>query len=212
MDELDALKQHWKSNTEIATEKKMSQKDIYIMLRHNSSSILRTLWYISIAELVIFTTLSLLPLFSNAYKVRFENTTLNKDVVNALNFTSLIIVIVFVFILYKSYKSISVTDTSKKLMHSILTTIKTVNYYVIANLILAFIITVSLFYQNIYSSQKIAEHSAQYTLTNWIVLIGSGLIATIGFMAIIWLFYKLLYGRLTKQLKANYNELLELKH
>lgn len=212
MDELDALKQHWKSNTEIATEKKMSQKDIYIMLRHNSSSILRTLWYISIAELVIFTTLSLLPLFSNAYKVRFENTTLNKDVVNALNFTSLIIVVVFVFILYKSYKSISVTDTSKKLMHSILTTIKTVNYYVIANLILAFIITVSLFYQNIYSSQKIAEHSAQYTLTNWIVLIGSGLIATIGFMAIIWLFYKLLYGRLTKQLKANYNELLELKH
>lgn len=212
MDELDALKQHWKSNTEIATEKKMSQKDIYIMLRHNSSSILKTLWYISIAELVIFTTLSLLPLFSNAYKVRFENTTLNKDVVNALNFTSLIIVVVFVFILYKSYKSISVTDTSKKLMHSILTTIKTVNYYVIANLILAFIITVSLFYQNIYSSQKIAEHSAQYTLTNWIVLIGSGLIATIGFMAIIWLFYKLLYGRLTKQLKANYNELLELKH
>lgn len=212
MDELDALKQHWKSNTEIATEKKMSQKDIYIMLRHNSSSILRTLWYISIAELVIFTTLSLLPLFSNAYKVRFENTTLNKDVANALNFTSLIIVVVFVFILYKSYKSISVTDTSKKLMHSILTTIKTVNYYVIANLILAFIITVSLFYQNIYSSQKIAEHSAQYTLTNWIVLIGSGLIATIGFMAIIWLFYKLLYGRLTKQLKANYNELLELKH
>lgn len=209
MDELDKLKQHWKANSD-TLDKKLSKKDLYAMLRKSSSSILKTLFYISIIEFCVFSSISLIPLFNSSYRNRLETVYANNTVINAITFLSVGVILLFVALLYKNYKSLSVTDNAKKLMENILKTIKTVKYYVIYNLVLGFIIMVSMYYQITHNDPTIVEKLETLGTTKWALFIGSMAISTILFLAFVWLFYKLLYGRLIKRLKGNYSELLKL--
>ena len=59
MDELDILKNDW--NKDNSNYKKLSAQDIYPMLHKKSSSIAKTLFYISIAELIFWIIVSFLP-------------------------------------------------------------------------------------------------------------------------------------------------------
>jgi uridylate kinase len=62
MDELDLLKKDW--NKEPSSTNKVSVKDIYAMLHKKSSSIVKTLFYISIAELVFWIFINTIPYFT----------------------------------------------------------------------------------------------------------------------------------------------------
>lgn len=62
MDNLDLLKKDW--NKSQPGDKQFSAKDIYAMLHKKSSSIVKTLFYISIAELVFWIVLNNLPFFA----------------------------------------------------------------------------------------------------------------------------------------------------
>lgn len=209
MDELDKLKQHWKANTD-TVDKKLSKNDLYAMLRKNSSSILKTLFYISIIEFCVFSSLSLIPLFNSSYRNRLETVYANNTAINAITFLSIGVILLFVFLLYINYKSLSVTDNAKKLMENILKTIKTVRYYVVYNLALGFILMVSMYYQITHNDPIIVEKLANAGTSKWALFIGVMAISTLLFLAFVWLFYKLLYGKLIKKLKGNYNELLKL--
>lgn len=210
MDELDFLKQHWNNNSDPILEKKMSKNDIYSMLHKNSSSILKTLFFISLFEFILFATLSILPLFFPSYKQHLEEDYFPNSVTYLITSISLAIIIVFVFLLHKSYKSISVTDHAKQLMENILKTIKTVNYYVIYNLVLAFLIMIIGSYQITHNNTEIAEKIALFSPMQWYSFIGAMILTTFAFVLLIWGFYKLLYGKLIKRLKGNYEELLKL--
>lgn len=212
MDELDFLKQHWNSSSSPIEERTMSKNDIYAMLRKNSSSILKTLFYISIFEFVLFSGLSILPLLFPSYQQHLKDGYFPNSITYLITGISLLVIIVFVFLLHKSYKSISVTDHAKKLMENILKTIKTVNYYVIYNLVLAFLIMIFGLYQKTHNNNEIADKITHFTTTEWYLFIGTMVLTTLGFLLLIWGFYKLLYGRLIKRLKSNYNELLKLEH
>ena len=52
MDELDLLKKDWNKETK---DSRLTAKEIYPMLLKKSSSIVKTLFYISVAELVFWT-------------------------------------------------------------------------------------------------------------------------------------------------------------
>lgn len=212
MDELDFLKQHWNNDSASIKEKTMSKNDIYTMLHKNSSSILKTLFYISVFELVLFTSLSILPLFSSSYKQHIEDDYFPSIITYSVTGISLLIIFIFVFLLRKSYTSISATDHAKKLMEDILKTINTVNYYVIYNLALAFLIMITGLYQITHNNAEIADKIAHFSTTQWYLFLGAMVLTTLAFVALIWGFYKLLYGRLIKRLKGNYNELLKLEH
>lgn len=212
MDELDFLKQHWNSSSNPIEERTMSKNDIYAMLHKNSSSILKTLFYISIFEFVLFSGLSILPLLFPSYQQHLKDGYFPNSITYLITGISLLVIIVFVFLLHKSYKSISVTDHAKKLMENILKTIKTVNYYVIYNLVLAFLIMIFGLYQKTHNNNEIADKIDHFTTTEWYLFIGTMVLTTLGFVLLIWGFYKLLYGRLIKRLKGNYNELLKLEH
>ncbi|WP_299112712.1 hypothetical protein [uncultured Winogradskyella sp.] len=209
MDELELLKKDW--NKEKATYKSFSDSDIYPMLQKKSSSIVKTLFYISIAELGFWILVNTLPYFiSEAYREKL-NTSYENPLFMALSILSFVVILVFIYLLFKSYKSISITDNAKKLMESILRTRKVIKYYVIYNLVMIFIsIPLSLYFefnQNTVFHDQVASMNSTQTIKLYVVTV----FITGIFLLVFWLFYKLLYGILLKRLNRNYDELKKLE-
>ena len=136
MDELDILKKDW--NKEKPEHKKLSATEIYPMLHKKSSSIVKTLFYISIAELILWIIVNTIPYaFSESYRKRLDDIYNSDYLIVGLTFFGYAVILLFIYLLFKSYKAISTTDNAKKLMESIIKTRKVIKYYVLYNLIVA---------------------------------------------------------------------------
>lgn len=209
MDGLDLLKKDWDKTS---SEKKLSVKEIYPMLQKKSSSIVKILFYISIAELVFWILVNFIPYFtSDTYKQRLESIYTNDYILSGLTFFTYAVIILFIYLLYKSYKSISITDSAKKLMESILKTRKIIKYYVLYNLIMASISLIIGFYYALHNPSNTAiDLSAISDKKMFIIILVITLITAV-FVLLIWLFYKLIYGLLLKRLNRNYKELKKLE-
>ena len=210
MDELDILKKDW--NTTKPDHKKLTVNDIYPMLHKKSSSIVKTLFYISIAELVFWIIINTIPFFcSPEYKAKLDAIYTNDTLLVTLTIFSYIIIGVFIYLLYKSYLSISVTDSTKKLMESIIKTRKIIKYYVLYNLVMAGSSIMVGFYYALHNDPKISHQLATAGNTRMLLIIAFLLLITSIFIGVIWLFYKLIYGFLLKRLNRNYKELKKLE-
>ena len=72
MDELELLKKDWQKNNN--TFEKKSTSDLYAMLHKKSSNIVKTLFYISIAELAFWILVNTIPMFSSdGYKQQLQD-------------------------------------------------------------------------------------------------------------------------------------------
>ncbi|MBU2929596.1 hypothetical protein [Winogradskyella psychrotolerans] len=209
MDELELLKKDWNKDT--AAYKNYADSDLYPMLHKKSFSIVKTLFYISLAELGFWILINILPYFlSSNYKESISKSYEN-PIYMSISILSFLVIFVFVYLLFKSQKSISSTDNAKKLMESILNTRKVIKYYVLYNLIMIFItIPLSLYFE---FNQNIAFHNQVEAFNSKQMLLLFGFVVLlIGVLLVVfWLFYKLLYGILLKRLNRNYSELKKLE-
>lgn len=209
MDELELLKKDWKQNEN--QFESFSDSDIYKMSHKKSSTIVKTLFYISMAELVFWVLINFLPfVLSDRMKAQLEEIS-HSWIYIGLNILSYAVIVAFVYLLWKAHNAISVTDNARKLMKSILRTRKIIKYYVLYNLFIALIsIPVSLYF-TINEHPEISEKLTNATSSQLIVmsLISIGITAV--FLLLIWLFYKLIYGILIKRLNRNYQELKKLE-
>ncbi len=209
MDELELLKKHWKSTAD--SNQKLSAKQLYPMLLKKSSSIVKTLFYISIAELVFWILINFLPLFSSSYLKDLEEIYGNNLALVFLSVLTFSVVIVFVYLLYKAYKKIAVTDNTKQLMASILRTRKIVKYYVIYNLSMIFLsVPISLYFTS-QNDSALHDKIIHFTTSQTIVFYLITFVVTGVCVLIFWLFYKLIYGILLRRLNRNYLELKKLE-
>tara|TARA_R110000868_G_scaffold399434_1_gene673170 strand:- start:1818 stop:2453 length:636 start_codon:yes stop_codon:yes gene_type:complete len=210
MDELDILKKDW--NTSSSEHKKLSVKDIYPMLHKKSSSIVKTLFYISIAELVFWSLVNAIPYFySDEYRQKLEAIYTNEYILTTLTVVSYAIILLFIYLLYKSYQSISVTDNAKKLMESIIKTRKIIKYYVLFNLIMIGVSMITASYYAVHNDPetiKGIESIGENGLIIYLVII---VVLSILLIVVFWFFYKLIYGLLLKRLNRNYKELKKLE-
>lgn len=210
MDELDLLKSHWQKDN--IKEKQLSSKEIYPLLLKKSSSIVKTLFYISIAELLFWVLINALPMFmSEEYKNNLNELYGNDIMLSVIPFITYGVIIFFVYLLYKSYKSISVTDNAKKLMESILKTRKVIRYYVLYNLFMAGASSLFIFYLAFTNNPELMTKLNDTSLLKTLVMIGVIVVFTAVFILMFWGFYKLLYGILLKRLNKNYSELKKLE-
>jgi hypothetical protein len=209
MDELELLKKDWKKDS--SDYSRFSDSDIYTMLHKKSSSIVKTLFYISVAELVFWILISYVPyVFSENMRERLQSSYENPLFVG-LSIMGFLVIFLFVYLLYKSHKSISTTDNAKKLMESILRTRKVIKYYVLYNLIMIFIsIPLSLYFE-FNQNTEFHDQVASFDSQQMIMLYAIVTLVTAAFLVVIWLFYKLLYGILLKRLNRNYDELKKLE-
>lgn len=210
MDELDLLKKDW--NNQSTNHNKVSVKDIYAMLHKKSSSIVKMLFYISIAELVFWILVNTIPyLTSDSYKAKLDAVYTNEYVFTGLTVFSYAIILIFSYLLYKAYKSISVTDNAKKLMESILKTRKIIKYYVLYNLIMAGLSLLIGFYFALHHDTEAIKLIDSLDKNGLIIFTAFVIFFTILFVLVIWGFYKLIYGFLLKRLNRNYKELKKLE-
>lgn len=214
MDELDLLKKQWQTREQDFP--KLSYQDIYKLLLKKSSSIVKWIFLISIAEIILWTFLAfLVPESSKEINngIGLKNTFI---IVNIINYA---VFAIFIYLFYTNYRRIKVTDSIKGLMGKILKTRSTVRYFVIYNVgaCAALLIGVNLFYfsrkDQLY--QLMIENYEGYSnipaesFTS--IFFVSQLIGGIVIIGLLLLFYRLIYGILLKRLKNNYTELKKME-
>lgn len=210
MDQLDKLKKEWQSREQELP--KVSYYNIYKMLLKKSSSIVKWIFIISVIELLFWISL---------YFVNPED---NIEVINEMgigdimfysNFVHFIIFGIFIFIFYKNYQSIQVTDNTKMLMQNILNTRKAVRYFVYYNLgmfVLVSIVIDSYFYSRSHQLYEIMDFAnkgipEEGFATAFII---SQIIMGVVVIGLLLVFYWLVYGILLKRLNRNYKELKKM--
>ena len=205
MEELDLLKKDW--NKTASNFKQVSEAELYKMLHKNSSSIVKWILILSICEILLWTILNiynstddfLKSIKHPEFKVYF----------NLLSIFIYIISIGFIDEFYRNYRKISTLASTRKLMRTILKTRKTVRIYVVYNLLMIvfqFLIGVYLAFNYNPEMLEVKDKIVQQPSTMAGVVVGV-LLATIILIGAFWLFYRLVYGVLTKKLYQNYNEL-----
>ena len=175
---------------------------------------MKWIFIISLIELSLGILLSVGLSFT---KFDSDNTQILKDygIYNYyIAFTAVLYVIIFYFIInfYLMYKTVSTTDNTKLLMKNILKTRKTVQNYILFNLVAFDLFFIAILTYGIKmgfekaaaeNGQKIVEFSTSFYLIALVIIV----ITTVIITTIIWLVYKLIYGFLLKKLKRNFDEL-----
>ena len=207
MKELDLLKKDWQKNNAF---EQISEVDIYKMLHTKSSSIVKWIFIISILEILLWTSISV---FFNAddYLKNFKHQELDVyfEVLTYFNYA---VILVFIYLFYKNYVTISATVSTKQLMKDILKTRKTVQCYVWYNLGMAGLsMMMGFFMAFTYNPDVVVLMNKMGNNTKVMIFTIGAFILIIGlFLGAFWLFYKLLYGILLRRLNANYKELKKI--
>jgi hypothetical protein len=215
MEELDLLKKAWKKENH--SFEQVTEAEIYKMIHKRSTSIVKWIFYISLIELSFGFIFNIIMSFTKYDK---ESTELLKKwdlyyPLIAISIPIYLIVIYFIYRFYKMYQSISVVDTTKKLLETILKTRKVVKQYVIFNLVcFALIFAVVFSYGFYYGYIDVMlkkgvihpEISTKTVIISLCIIIAITSVITL----LIWLFYRLLYGILLRKLNANYKELKKI--
>jgi hypothetical protein len=208
MKELDLLKKDWQKNKD--SFEQVSEIEIYRMIHKKSSSIVKWILIISIMEVLLWTSLSMI-FNADDYLENINNNGF-ASYLKLLNYLSYGVIVIFIYLFYKNYIRISTIASTKQLMKDILKTRKTVQYYVWYNLamigvllIIGFVI--ALFYnpETVILREKIESDPKIMAVTVSILALVS-----IVLFGLFWLFYRLLYGVLLRRLYANYKELKKI--
>lgn len=214
MEELELLKSNWQKREHVLP--KLTYNDIYALLLKKSSSIVKWIFLISIAEIIFWTALAFLVPESNK---KINDGLGLHNFLMVMNILNYIIFGVFIVLFYSNYRKIKVTDTVRQLMKNILRARKTVKYFVIYNVSLSILLLVgvNLYYymmqDRLYKllSTYYPEYATipQEKFTN--IFFVTTLIFGVIFIGLIILFYRVVYGILLRRLKRNYDELEKIE-
>lgn len=211
MDELELLKKDWQKKGEQLP--KLSYEDIYKMIWEKSSSLVKWIFYISIAEFLFWVSLFFLP--TQGTKLDSQGAKLFQNIELGLEIIRYVALLYFIIKFYQNFKRISVTDSSRELMKSIISTRKIVMQYVWFNLGVFALMMVIVFieFAMFDTTLNLTEtiEKADNSLLVW-VLVSAALLVAIALCGfLLWLFYRILYGILLKRLNENYRELKKLE-
>ena len=214
MDELELLKKDW--DTSKQNYPNLNKEEIYKLISKRSSSIVKWIFIISILEFSLWTILSFFAEGTTEFQ---QNIRANdyRFIYYTIIGVSYIIILVFMYLFYKNYRSISVTENTKVLMEQILKTRKTVKYYVIYNLAmmcLSIPLAVIMELSSPESQTLISEIQGdgdKGIYVFYLIVAVLSLIVMAVVTAFFLGFYYLIYGLLLKRLKKNHKELKKLE-
>lgn len=211
MDELELLKKDWKKQD--ADYPKLSYNEIYKIIHKKSSSVVKWIFIICIAEFLFWGLLNLF--IPESYLEIYEKFNL-KTFLFVTQVLHYIVIIVFLYFFYKNYKAISVIDSTSFLMKKIINTRKTVNYYVYYNLILyailSIIINTILFSDSELLIEALKPEGISIDNDEFFrIMLISQIIAFFVVCGLLLIYYRIIYGILLKRLTNNYKELETLE-
>ncbi|SHE75113.1 hypothetical protein SAMN05444278_10528 [Psychroflexus salarius] len=200
MDELELLKKRWQAQESSLPNYKSTE--IYEMLHKKSSSIVKWIFLISIFEFIFWFVIEFIGM-SQSVNESLKELDLQTfyRVTLVVNY---VVIIAFIIKFFFNYRQIQTTDTVKSLMKTIVKTRLTVKYYVWFNIIFFAITSIVSVVVTLNHLDNINSQSF------WLSILIS--IAILGFIIlIIWAFYRLLYGILTRRLLINYKNLKKIE-
>ncbi len=206
MEDLKQYKQAWRDQQ--CTDNQIDTSTLTKMIHRKSSSIVKWIFYVSLIEFSIFI---LLDVFTSKDWSEIKATGMyTYTIISFVLFYA--VIIFFIFLFYKNYKSISVTNNTKGLIKSILKTRQSVKYYITTNIVMLAVGTVTAAYISFQDPEYI-EIMENLTENKGVdgQLIAWGIVIVLVLLAIgvLLLIYKLIYGILIRKLNENYKELLD---
>lgn len=216
---LDDLKKTWQ---EQEVRPKYGNSDILEMLNHKSRNYVKYILWISVIEFLFFTGLSVFYIFkseeTNSFISAIEKLGVQKtpelqhefaQLYNILKAVSFLITGFFVVKFYQNYRRINLEANLKKFILQIIVFRRTVNHFILANILLLILFTgiLTVFIFRTLSVQNITL--GQPTLVGFLTGIG---IATLGSVGLIWLYYRIVYGIIMKKLGRNLSQLKDIEN
>jgi len=211
MEELDLLKTHWKKEENFP---KVNKEEIRRMLHKNSSSIVKWILILCLAEFVI----------GLSFKINFVLNETEKFDILDIGFEILGSVATgyFLVLFFKEYKKIKTFTDTKSLMTSILKARDWVKKYIIVTLSIIGIQSLigiinfkiyEAFKQGYLAGSDIAYDPAMEKTLFPNVMVFTALLMTFSILALVlFLYYRYVYIRLIERLKKNYDELVSLEN
>lgn len=201
MEEINKYKEVWQNQK---IDNQIDKDTLATMIQKKSSSVVKWIFYVSIIE---FALIILVNLFIKTDWNTYRELGLYRFV-KIINVLGYVITILFMYLFYRNYQKISVVQNTKQLINNILTTRKTVKYYIYINLFGLALASLYSFYVILQSDEYITliDKFGKYGLYKVWVIVSLVLMFVLG---IVWLIYNILYGYLLRKLKTNYNELTE---
>ena len=205
MEDLKQYRQAWKEQQ--CADNQVDTGTLTKMIHRKSSSIVKWIFYISLIEFSIFI---LLDVFTSKDWSEIKATGMyTYTIISFMLFYA--VIIFFIFLFYKNYKSISVTNNTKGLIKSILKTRQSVKYYITTNIVMLAVGTVTAAYIS-FQDPEYVEIIENLTENKGVdgQLIAWGIVFVLILVAIgvLLLIYQLIYGILIRKLNDNYKELL----
>ncbi|MBZ9779106.1 hypothetical protein LB452_09235 [Psychroflexus sp. CAK8W] len=200
MDELDLIKKDWQKRNEDLP--KYTQDELMPMLHKKSSSSVKWIFIVSILEFAFWLGIDVL-VSSEEYMDSIENQSFLwfLKILTVLNY---LVLFGFIYLFCKNYLRIQVTDSVRKLMKQIINTRKSVKYYVRYNIGLFIIMFL------IGGARAIMMQTTFNTLEFWIIC-GIMVFILLIVVGLLILFYRVLYGILTRRLYKNYKILNQME-
>lgn len=215
--DLDSFKKTWQ---EQPVQQKYDNNEILKMLNRKSRNYVKYIFWISVVEFLFFTVLGLFYIIqdkeSNSFLSILERLGAKKttelegfldSIYVVLKVLSLSITAYFVFKFYQNYKKIKIEENLKKFILRIIQFKKTVNAFILINILLliAFtsVFTVFVFY--ILKTQHIEVNNS-----NLMIFIIGTIVSTALAVLLIWLYYKIVYGIIMRKLDKNLKQLKDI--
>ncbi|WP_124640080.1 MULTISPECIES: beta-carotene 15,15'-monooxygenase [Amniculibacterium] len=215
--DIDNFKKDWQAQDK---KRLYNSSEILEILNHKSKNYVKYIFWISLAEFILFSGITLYyaiwgeggeSLLNITKKIGLNDTNIMKANIAHLDFgmkiLNLLITGYFVILFYKNYKKISVQSNIKQFIIQILEFKKTVRYFILTNIVILVIfnLLISIIIFNNIQSQDL--HLQSY---NWWMLILSIVFTTLFSILLIYIYYKVLYGIILKKLSKNLDQLKEI--
>ncbi|WP_027377735.1 beta-carotene 15,15'-monooxygenase [Kaistella palustris] len=216
--DIDHFKKTWQ---EQQVQPKYDSAEIEGMLNKSSRNYVKYILGISAVEFLVILALNLYYLFRGDDSDSVMNVLSKLGVTSsaglehsfnnlylALKVVSLAITAFFVFLFYRNYSKIHVESNLKKLILQIIKFKKTVNLFILANIILMvlFMVVLGAFTLWVISQQNI--HLDHPTLIGFYVGFGVMMVLSV---VLIWIYYRVVYGIILKRLGKNLMELEKIE-
>lgn len=215
--DLDNLKSTWQKQL---VENKYNDNEILKMLNKKSRNYMKYIFWISAAEFLFFTLFgfyyiiqdqessSLMSLLQNlGVEKNAELKNSLENIYLSIKMATLLVTGYFVVKFYQNYRKIRIEEDLKAFITRIINFKKTVNTFIIINIIL-FITFTTVFTGFVF--YVINHQNIKLESSNKTAFILGIVISTLLCVVLIWLYYRLVYGIIMGRLDKNLNQLKEI--
>lgn len=217
--DIDSLKKSWQQQQ---VTPKYGSTEILSMLNRKSRNYVKYILWISIAEFALLLFLNTFYLIQNNENSNFirviERMGIRKtsalidrfdSMYMWMKIISLGVTAFFVARFYQNYRSIKIEENLRRFIYRIIAFKKTVNAFIILNILLLVFFTVILI--SFIISQMHSQHVSMSNAT-FVGFVTGSIIGVLLCVLLIWLYYRLVYGIIMHRLSKNLAQLQEIEN